>query len=305
MSHREVARRPRVGGEWIGHEAARVNAPRGVAYTVFWTPVAGIAVLLIVWLAARAQYYQVLREDYPVEWLEFALCLLTSVVAALAVGRLARRRELLLAAVLLAVALGTLVLAGEEISWGQRVFAWGTPGELAAVNQQAELNVHNIEAAGLPVQSLFKIFSFLLALTGLALTLLPRGPWAHFRTRRWQAWAPPLFTVPGFALMVVYRPAMLIPVDLSALIRLQEWIEASLYVSLTAAVACVFVRSSSAAAAPTAGAGRMEPAPDPLAAGAAWRVVAVIGVLVGVLTAVFAVLTAYHGIVPANAFFLP
>lgn len=35
--------------------------------------------------------------------------------------------------------------AGEEISWGQRIFDFATPENLAAVNVQNEFNFHNIE----------------------------------------------------------------------------------------------------------------------------------------------------------------
>lgn len=37
-----------------------------------------------------------------------------------------------------------ILLAGEEISWGQHFFGWGTPEWLGAVNKQNETNVHNI-----------------------------------------------------------------------------------------------------------------------------------------------------------------
>jgi hypothetical protein len=42
------------------------------------------------------------------------------------------------------IAIGLLLLAGEEISWGQRVFKIAEPASLAAVNEQHELNLHNI-----------------------------------------------------------------------------------------------------------------------------------------------------------------
>lgn len=34
--------------------------------------------------------------------------------------------------------------AGEEISWGQRIFGFSTPDELAEVNEQGEVTVHNL-----------------------------------------------------------------------------------------------------------------------------------------------------------------
>jgi hypothetical protein len=34
--------------------------------------------------------------------------------------------------------------AGEEISWGQRLFGWATPESLAEINRQGETNIHNL-----------------------------------------------------------------------------------------------------------------------------------------------------------------
>jgi len=39
--------------------------------------------------------------------------------------------------------LGALWVTGEEISWGQHMFGWGTPDPLAEVNDQKETNLHN------------------------------------------------------------------------------------------------------------------------------------------------------------------
>jgi len=44
---------------------------------------------------------------------------------------------------LLLVALGSLFLLGEETSWGQHYFRWGTDGWFAEANDQAETNLHN------------------------------------------------------------------------------------------------------------------------------------------------------------------
>lgn len=37
-----------------------------------------------------------------------------------------------------------IVCAGEEISWGQRIFGWKTPDELKKDNAQGEINIHNL-----------------------------------------------------------------------------------------------------------------------------------------------------------------
>ena len=41
---------------------------------------------------------------------------------------------------------GTLYFAGEEVSWGQHFFLWGTPDVWQAMNDQRETNLHNMHA---------------------------------------------------------------------------------------------------------------------------------------------------------------
>ncbi len=43
----------------------------------------------------------------------------------------------------LLIVLGAVYFAGEEISWGQHFFGWGTPEPWARINEQAETNLHN------------------------------------------------------------------------------------------------------------------------------------------------------------------
>lgn len=42
--------------------------------------------------------------------------------------------------------LACFYLAGEELSWGQQLFKWDTPQELAALNDQNETNLHNMSS---------------------------------------------------------------------------------------------------------------------------------------------------------------
>lgn len=87
-------------------------------------------------------------EDGPIEWFGavavFAgACLLVLSYFRDATGT--RRLERLKAqyARLLLAALFVFV-AGEEISWGQRIFGFATPPSLHEVNAQGEMNVHNL-----------------------------------------------------------------------------------------------------------------------------------------------------------------
>jgi len=79
--------------------------------------------------------------------------LATPLVALLGVGfgvqtvLLSRRRApLLVTGWLLITTLGCFYFAGEELSWGQQLFQWHTPAEIAALNDQNETNLHNMSS---------------------------------------------------------------------------------------------------------------------------------------------------------------
>lgn len=88
-------------------------------------------------------------EDGPVEWAG-ALGLLAGGALFAAAGVIALRRgpasgkTRLGALVLLGLGLVLLMLGGEEISWGQRLFGWGTPEAFTSANAQDETNLHNL-----------------------------------------------------------------------------------------------------------------------------------------------------------------
>ena len=66
--------------------------------------------------------------------------------------------------------------AGEEISWGQRIFGFKTPESLAQVNKQDELNLHNLAAMEnskfFTADRMFDVFWFLLGVLIPAIALL-------------------------------------------------------------------------------------------------------------------------------------
>jgi len=66
--------------------------------------------------------------------------------------------------------------AGEEISWGQRIFGFKTPDSLAQVNKQDELNLHNLtvmeDSKFLTADHMFDAFWFLFGVLTPAIALL-------------------------------------------------------------------------------------------------------------------------------------
>ncbi|MEM7306238.1 MAG: hypothetical protein AAF682_06190 [Planctomycetota bacterium] len=83
------------------------------------------------------------RKEGPIEWLTVAV-LLVGIAAGV---QALRRRRLLpdrrLAVWLLLHVLAAVYIAGEEISWGQTLFAWDSPELFERINGQDETNIHN------------------------------------------------------------------------------------------------------------------------------------------------------------------
>ena len=96
-------------------------------------------------------------------------------------------------------ALAFVFAAGEEISWGQRMFGFETPDYLRDVNFQNEFNVHNIEWAIAPISQGYRMgIMFLCVATSAA-----------FFSRKSSLFGipfPSILTMYCFLLMFAYRP---------------------------------------------------------------------------------------------------
>lgn len=262
---------------WLVADAGREGVGPRAAWAIFWTPIVGWALLAVIFVVSRPYFYLLQQEDHLIEWAQFALCLFTAIAAGVAVWRI-RFSPRLAGAFLVLLALGCFFLAGEEISWAQRVIGVETPAVLAEANRQSETNLHNIDI-GLDPQTLFKVASASLGALGLVgivvVRILDRGG------RSARLLAPPAVTAPGFAGIIGYWLIMVIGGNAVApLLRFQEWVECALYISLAAAAVAVVLRTN-----PSRGTMRT----------LRWVAVGVI-----VLTLVFAILTPLSGIQPGN-----
>lgn len=86
------------------------------------------------------------REDNYFEYIGFFSFFITSIVFFLAFYRIRKQTSAncILKTAILGLALLFFFGAGEEISWGQRIINIQTPEYLTKVNQQNEINVHNL-----------------------------------------------------------------------------------------------------------------------------------------------------------------
>lgn len=86
-----------------------------------------------------------LREDSAVEMVTF-LALFAASIIGIVTARRAHRAgaPALVWGFLLLFAVGLFVVGMEEISWGQWIFFWKTPGTWRHLNAQGETNLHNL-----------------------------------------------------------------------------------------------------------------------------------------------------------------
>ena len=184
----------------------------------------GAATVLAVVLGESA-YHTFTHEDGICEWLQelfFILALVEAVRARSGYARVGRR----LPATLYLVAIGGLFfLAGEEISWGQRIFGWSTPEEFAG-NRQGETTLHNMGAAQ-------DVVGWVLLLIGIWGGVLPRLLRKGGMLDRWRAdlqpFVPSEHHIPYFLPMLfwrIYRNIFPLPASHTyAIVQLNEPLE--------------------------------------------------------------------------------
>jgi hypothetical protein len=167
-----------------------------------------IAAMLLIAYRWPHYYETLLQEDRPVEWGTVWVFLVAGVVRGFEAFRTRRPFDAL-------VALFCLFVAGEEFSWGQRLFGYGSPEYFLANNYQQELNLHNLPGA------VFKpkwALIFALAGYGLLLPLAARFEFLRRILERAGATPPPAALAPWFVAAVVLL--LWYPLELTG-----EWVE--------------------------------------------------------------------------------
>lgn len=147
-------------------------------WLVFAYPFATIVVVIGVKLFAPDLYDFWVTEDSVFEWLQFVAYALAVVVSALTSRELLKARERLLGLLYVGLTLMLFFVAGEEVSWGQRIFGLENPEFFETYNIQKEITWHNLPA----VQRRAHIAYILIGLYGALMWL----PVALLRLRRFR-----------------------------------------------------------------------------------------------------------------------
>lgn len=147
------------------------------------------------WMARRWPdvYGAAMQEDRFVELMTVFLFAAAGAALLVRAGRARRWFDLL-------VALFLLFVAGEEMSWGQRLFGLTPPAYFLAHNTQQELNVHNFaNLFGSPKGP----FTLVLAGYAILLPIAAAFPAGRRLLARIGATAPPALVVPWFLAAIV------------------------------------------------------------------------------------------------------
>lgn len=150
---------------------------------------------------AKAISHRLAVEDGPLEWATAVFYALAGVAFLLAARglRVGRIWTLGLAVLCLAV-------AGEEISWGQRVFGFATPEAIERVNVQREFSMHNLEGVHQNVRALALLF-----VLGVCFVVPATNALAPLLRRFYRQLEVPLFPLVGVPWAATAIALMLFP----------------------------------------------------------------------------------------------
>jgi len=109
-------------------------------------------------------------EDGFIEWLTVVALIASTVLMLRRAMTLRLVRSYLFLFVTVMAAAVFVFGAGEEISWGQRIFSIETPEWLAEHNKQSEMNLHNLVIGGVSINKL--VFSKVLAVVLLVYLII-------------------------------------------------------------------------------------------------------------------------------------
>lgn len=91
-------------------------------------------------------FKEIVKEDRVIEYSQFWILAIGGIWNLVAAWHFSKQKQWLWAAFYLVGAVGFLAIAGDEISWGQRLIGLESSEELKAVNRQGETTFHNLYA---------------------------------------------------------------------------------------------------------------------------------------------------------------
>jgi hypothetical protein len=185
---------------WLDDAAADWDVGQGTIACILVLPLAVLLMGAVAALMGKDAYKWLVQEDGVAENLQAIIFAASAVVSMAAGRRLRRTGDSHLGFLFFLMGAGLVLVAGEEMSWGQRIFGIETPDALDAINRQGELNLHNIPT----VEKTLRLAQFLTGVWGSVLPLVV----LHYagRLSRWRRQLATL--VPHHTLIVYFGCTM-------------------------------------------------------------------------------------------------
>jgi len=120
---------------------------RKIKLTVFFIPIIIIVVILSIKTflgPIYPPYISFISEDGPVEYLTFIVYIITFIVSMLVANSLRKLKRKRSAILFFIFAFMFILIAIEEVSWGQRIFGFETSG-IFLDSTQGEVNIHDLK----------------------------------------------------------------------------------------------------------------------------------------------------------------
>lgn len=132
---------------------------RGSRLFIMITPVVVLASAYFLQTHDYVYFRWLVQEDGLVETAQVVF-LLISAYCSLKLFLVHKAKDRLMAGLMFLGFAGFLFIAGEEITWGQRIFQWDTPEHYAQINLQSETNIHNLEQVFATTIRLYVVIAF-------------------------------------------------------------------------------------------------------------------------------------------------
>lgn len=169
----------RLAAKFIEHGSRVWKFPRRIMWGMYAMPFVIALSGVVAALLGKEAYKWFTDEDRFCENGQVLFWFLTFCLSGVMARRLWPQSERFMAVLYVGLCCCLFFLIGEEISWGQRIFGWQTPTDYAAINKQAETNLHNVYGVG----RTFKWVYLMIAAYG---AIIPLAMWrtAFFRKYR-------------------------------------------------------------------------------------------------------------------------
>lgn len=121
---------------------------RHYAQLIFGSGIVIFFYALITSLLPFDVFAQLSKEDHIIEYAQVVMLTISAIYFFLFAKRQYERKRIVLGIIFFVASMVLALVAGDEISWGQRIFHLATPEWMVESNAQQEITIHNLSSVG-------------------------------------------------------------------------------------------------------------------------------------------------------------